>query len=165
MCLRSDISAEADAYVGRLTARTADLADVAVVVTRDRVADVAAPAVVVADQWGEVAHVATATRPEGLPDPDALLDEGRRAIPLLPGVAYHFVSATVTQDPEHPFGRLIGDMLVRVPSASGPDVGEARTETHFAIETQRFGGVMHHQMQNHPAVYAVVRDALSRTTT
>jgi hypothetical protein len=38
------------------------------------VADVAAPAVVVADQWGEVAHVAAASRPEGLPDPDALLD-------------------------------------------------------------------------------------------
>jgi peroxiredoxin len=74
VCLPSDISAEADAYAGRLTARTDDLADVAVVVTRERVADVAAPAVVVADQWGEVAHVAAASRPEGLPDPDALLD-------------------------------------------------------------------------------------------
>jgi hypothetical protein len=30
----------------------------------------------------------------------------------------------------------------------------------FAIETLRFGGVMHHQLQNHPAIYEVLRSAL-----
>jgi pimeloyl-ACP methyl ester carboxylesterase len=90
-------------------------------------------------------------------DPDALVDdESRRQIPLLPRVAYHFVSATVTRDPEHPLGRLVGDLLVRVPSASGP-----LAPTSFAIDTARFGGVMHHQLQNHPAVYEVVRRACS----
>jgi pimeloyl-ACP methyl ester carboxylesterase len=109
-------------------------------------------------------------------DPDALLDEGRREVPLLPGVAYHFVSATVTRDPEHPLGRVIGDLLVRVPSALAPGVGvsgvgategarsEVRSEQRFEIETQRFGGVMHHQMQNHPAIYEVLRSALARTS-
>jgi pimeloyl-ACP methyl ester carboxylesterase len=102
-------------------------------------------------------------------DPDALLDEGRREVPLLPGVAYHFVSATVTRDPEHPLGRVIGDLLVRVPSALAPGVESAATvrteerrEQRFEIETQRFGGVMHHQMQNHPAIYEVLRSALAR---
>jgi hypothetical protein len=34
-----------------------------------------------------------------------------------------------------------------------------REET-FEIDTTHFGGVLHHQMQNHPAIYAVLRDAL-----
>jgi pimeloyl-ACP methyl ester carboxylesterase len=91
-------------------------------------------------------------------DPDALLDDGARAaVPLLSEVAYHFVSSTVTEDPEHPLGQLVGDLLVRVPSASGPVVSEG----HFAIDTRRFGGVLHHHLQNHPAVYEVIRDALA----
>lgn len=95
-------------------------------------------------------------------DPDALLDPGRRKVPLLPGVAYHFVSATLTRDPEHPLGRIVGDLLVRVPSALAPgDEAERRQERRFEIETHRFGGVLHHQLQNHPAVYALVRDALA----
>ncbi len=102
-------------------------------------------------------------------DADALLDEGRAEIPLLPNVAYHFVSATITRDPAHPLGRLIGDLLVRVPSAerhctapkqSAPQASEEIREATFEIDTSRFGGVLHHQMQNHPAIYAVLRDAL-----
>lgn len=88
-------------------------------------------------------------------DPDALCDPEMQEVPLLPDVSYHFISATVTADPEHPIGRLIGDLLVRVPSSSGP----ATSAGTFPIETRRFGGVLHHQLQNHPAVYKVLRDA------
>jgi len=84
------------------------------------------------------------------PDPAAGSDAK-----LLPGARHYFVSATITEDPEHPLGQLIGDLLVREPSASGPSLDES----HFSIETRRYGGVMHHQLQNHPAVYAQVRDA------
>ena len=90
-------------------------------------------------------------------DLDALRDAGARAIPLLPSASYHFVSATVTEDPDHPVARIIGDLLVRVPSASG----ERLRHEEFPIETARFGGVMHHQLQNHPAVYARIVAALS----
>ena len=90
-------------------------------------------------------------------DPDALRDEERAEVPLLAHATHHFVSATLTRDPEHPLGRLIGDLLVRVPSSAGPKIAKSS----FAVETSRFGGVMHHQLQNHPAVYAVVRDALA----
>ena len=86
-------------------------------------------------------------------DPDALQNDGQQEVPLLPTVSYHFVSATVTADPEHPIGQIIGDLLVRVPSSAGP---VTHSET-FAVETSRFGGVMHHQLQNHPAVYQVLR--------
>jgi pimeloyl-ACP methyl ester carboxylesterase len=90
-------------------------------------------------------------------DPDALLEDAKREVPLLPNASYHFVSATVTRDPAHPLGHLIGDLLVRVPSSSGPRALERK----FPIETSPFGGVMHHQLQNHPAIYAVVRRALT----
>lgn len=88
-------------------------------------------------------------------DADALGDEGAADVPLLPGVAYHFVSATVTADPEHPLGRLVGDLLVRVESASGP----RSTHDAFTIEATHHGGVLHHELQNHPAVYERIRRA------
>lgn len=75
VCLPSYASATADNYAARVTARMPDLAEaVACVVTRDAVANVDAPAVVVADQWGEVAYAAAAIRPEELPEPQELLD-------------------------------------------------------------------------------------------
>ena len=74
---------------------------------------------------------------------------------LLPRARHYFVSATLTKDPEHPVGQLMGDLLVRAPSAAGP----ARSESHFSIATSRYGGVMHHQLQNHPAVYEQLRAA------
>lgn len=74
VCLPPGASAEAEAYASRLRSRAVDFADAAVVVTRDPVPNVEAPSVLVADQWGEVAHVATAGRPESLPDPGDLAD-------------------------------------------------------------------------------------------
>ncbi|NUO49689.1 MAG: alpha/beta fold hydrolase [Polyangiaceae bacterium] len=88
-------------------------------------------------------------------DPDAYeRGEGTR-VPLLEKATYHFISATVTVDPEHPLGQLAGDVLVRVPSASGPRIVEGA----FAIETRSYGGVLHHELQNHPDVYALLRRA------
>lgn len=72
----------------------------------------------------------------------------------LPHAQHVFVSATVTEDADHPIGQLIGDLLVRVPSASGP----VEHRAPFVIDTQTYGRVLHHQLQNHPAVYEQVRD-------
>ena len=69
--------------------------------------------------------------------------------------AHYFVSASVTEDPAHPVGKIIGDLLVRVSSASGPRMSEHA----FPIDTRHYGGVMHHHLQNHPAVYEQVRAA------
>lgn len=92
-------------------------------------------------------------------DPDALRDAPCREIPLLDGVAYHFLSATVTADPEHLLGRVIGDLLVLTPSASGAKL----SERSFPIETRHFGAVLHHQLQNHPAVYEEILRACAAT--
>jgi pimeloyl-ACP methyl ester carboxylesterase len=91
-------------------------------------------------------------------DLDALTSASARAVPLLEGVEYHFMSASITNNPEHPLGQLIGDVFVHAWSASGP----TQTENAFRIETRHYGGVMHHQLQNHPDVYAQIRTALAR---
>jgi triacylglycerol lipase len=93
-------------------------------------------------------------------DLDAPGDPELARVPLLPHATYHFIAATVTEDPEHPVGRIIGDLLVQRPSASGVEL----THETFPIETQCFGGILHHQIQNHPAVYAQLRRALADGT-
>lgn len=86
--------------------------------------------------------------------PQPLLD--RDAVPL-PHARHAFISGAVTEDPDHVATRLIGDLLVRVPSASGPKwVGET-----FDIDATSYGGVLHHELQNHPAVYAHILRLLS----
>ncbi len=81
---------------------------------------------------------------------DAATDPG-----LLPHARHYFLSATVTTDPENRLGRIIGDLLVRDPSAEGNEL----RESHFPIETFRYGGVMHHQLQNHPSLYVEILEA------
>jgi triacylglycerol lipase len=77
--------------------------------------------------------------------------------PLLPAVRYACLSATVTSDPGHPLGQLVGDLLVRVVSASGPREAGGTLQ----ITTRTLGGVLHHQVQCHPEVYAAVRGVLA----
>src|SRR5688500_11210802 len=63
-------------YVSRLVARRSEFSEknVECVVTADRVPGVQSPAVVIADKWGEIAHVETASQVEGLASPEELLD-------------------------------------------------------------------------------------------
>jgi hypothetical protein len=94
-------------------------------------------------------------------DPDALLECHRKDIPFLETASYSFVGATVTRDPGHPVGRLIGDLLVRPASAWGQGL-EGR-HYPFEIERLRSYGSMHHlHLLNHPAVYEQLRAWLSR---
>ena len=71
-----------------------------------------------------------------------LLDE----VPLLEGPTHCFVAATVTRSPQHPVGRLFGDILVLAPSASG----RGHLTFHDGLE---LGGTHHLALLNHPAIY------------
>lgn len=93
-------------------------------------------------------------------DPDALLEDRGAPLSLLDGVSYCFVSAAVTRDPAHPLGALVGDLLVRGPSA----VPEALSRSAFPIETARYGAMLHHEVQSHPGVYALLRRFLAGET-
>lgn len=51
-------------------------------------------------------------------DIDEFLAHRAAEVPFLPDARYYWVAATLTRDPDHPLGRLIGDGMVRLPSAS-----------------------------------------------
>ena len=55
------------------------------------------------------------TRSQGIKD----LRSGGSPERLPPGIKEHFVAGVATANPAHPVGSLIGDFVVRVPSASG----------------------------------------------
>src|SRR4051794_1469034 len=84
-------------------------------------------------------------------DPEALRAAACQEVPLLDGATHCFVSATVTRSARHPLGRMIGDTLVLVASASG----ESRTrKLGFEAEFGLHVGATHHiALLNHPVVY------------
>jgi pimeloyl-ACP methyl ester carboxylesterase len=93
-------------------------------------------------------------------DPDEFLTDRCREVPFLEGAAYYFVGATLTRDANHPLGSVVGDLLVRFPSASGQG---RRRRIPFEIENGRhMGGVNHFQLLNHPDVYEQIRAWLAR---
>jgi pimeloyl-ACP methyl ester carboxylesterase len=88
-------------------------------------------------------------------DPDALHGAACAEIPLLEGATHCFVSATITRRDSHPVGRLIGDALVLVPSASG----RSRTR-RIPFEDEygmHLGKASHFALLYHPAVYEKLR--------
>jgi hypothetical protein len=93
-------------------------------------------------------------------DPEALRAAACLEVPLLEGVAHHFVAATITTSASHPVARLIGDWLVLQPSASG----RSRTRViGFRDEDgMHVGGAHHLALLNHPAVYDQLREWLAR---
>ena len=91
--------------------------------------------------------------------PDALKAAVCQEIPLLDGATHCFVAATVTRNPRHPVGRLIGDWLVLEASASGRS--RARRIAFKAEHGMHVGGAGHLALLNHPAVYPRLREWLA----
>jgi pimeloyl-ACP methyl ester carboxylesterase len=87
-------------------------------------------------------------------DPDALRARACAEVPLLEGATHCFVAATVTRSPNHPVGRLLGDMLVLAASASGRSRARRLFEDENGLE---LGGTHHLALLNHPAVYEQLR--------
>jgi pimeloyl-ACP methyl ester carboxylesterase len=88
-------------------------------------------------------------------DPDALHAIACREVPLLDGATHCFVSASITRSPRHPVGRLLGDMLVLVPSASGK--GRTRRVPFEDEHGLHVGGAHHLALLSHPEVYERLR--------
>ena len=92
-------------------------------------------------------------------DPDEVFADARRNVPLVDGVGYYFLAATISRDPAHPLGQLLGDLMVRLPSASG-EAPEPARRIHFSSGAVLPG--MHHvHIANHPDVYEALRDLLA----
>jgi pimeloyl-ACP methyl ester carboxylesterase len=93
-------------------------------------------------------------------DPDEFLRDRCREVPFLSTCTYCFVGATLAREPDSPFARIVGDLLVQYPSASGQ--GRKR-RIPFEIDNGRhLGGAHHFDLLNHPAVYEQMRAWLTR---
>lgn len=92
-------------------------------------------------------------------DPDALRGAACAEIPLLEGATHCFVSAAITRSERHPLGRLLGDTLVLVPSASGR--GRTRRIPFEDEYGMHLAGATHFALLNHPVVYERLRDWLA----
>jgi hypothetical protein len=89
-------------------------------------------------------------------DPDAFWDDTGTTVPFLQSANHYFVSATLSRDPSHPVGRLVGDLLVLRSSAWGQ--GTSGEPLQFGIDRySHLGGAIHFDLLNHPAVYAQIR--------
>ena len=84
-------------------------------------------------------------------DPEALRAVACKEVPLLAWATHCFVSATITRDPKHPLGRLLGDILVLKPSASGHS--KTRRIPFRDEHGHHVGGTHHLALLKHPEVY------------
>jgi pimeloyl-ACP methyl ester carboxylesterase len=94
-------------------------------------------------------------------DPDEFLTDRCGEVPFLPSAAYYFVGATVSRNADGPLGRVVGDLLVQLPSASGQG---PRRRIPFELDNGlQLAGVNHIQLLNHPAVFEQIRLWLDRS--
>ena len=93
-------------------------------------------------------------------DPDEWGPDRCADFPFLPTATYYYVGATLARDRDSPLGRIVGDLLVQFPSASGD--GPLRKLAFEIDHGLHVGGVNHMQLLNHPAVYAQLARWLGR---
>ena len=74
-------------------------------------------------------------------------------LPLPPDLEHYLAAATLNEDQDHLLSRLLGDALVRVPSALGPGREAGLQPDHLAI----FPGMHHMQIVHDPQVYQQLR--------
>jgi pimeloyl-ACP methyl ester carboxylesterase len=91
-------------------------------------------------------------------DPDEYLRDRCQEVPFLPDAAYYFVGATLPD----PFGPVLGDLLVRLPSASGTGREGGRSMPFEVDNGCHLEGLTHFDLLNHPAVYDQLRTWLTR---
>ncbi|HKH88433.1 MAG TPA: hypothetical protein VKA05_06400 [Acidimicrobiales bacterium] len=95
-------------------------------------------------------------------DPDACLQDHRHDVPLLSTANHYVISATVTADPDHPFGQIVGDLLVQPASAHGRHRRGRHVRFDVDNNSYRLGGSHHFDLLNHPAIYDVLLGRLEQ---
>lgn len=88
-------------------------------------------------------------------DADALLQNRRHPVPLLPHIRHHLIAATLSDDPF--VSMLFGDALVPLPSATGRAEPRHRSAIFPADHVRVFSGYDHLRIAHDPEVYAQIR--------
>lgn len=90
-------------------------------------------------------------------DPDAFLRNTKNPLPLMAGVSHYVITGRLTQHPAHPAALLLGDALVRKPSA----LGKSRRKEHFLEFSEgrhrEFPATGHMKLTHCPEVYGQIR--------
>ena len=86
-------------------------------------------------------------------DADLGVVRPRTVTQRLAGVRYHRVVGTLTTDPNHPLGRLVGDAMVLPGSAAA----SSAASNERPEEVTRIGGISHVALCNHAAVYPLLQ--------
>lgn len=84
--------------------------------------------------------------------PDSSLGGGCVRIPRLASARYHFIGSSLGSHDADPIGRVLGDGLVLLPSATAAELADADTATLFRTH--------HLRLLNHPVIYGLIREAL-----
>ena len=92
-------------------------------------------------------------------DADEFLRDRCQEVPFLPKANYYFIAASLRQGP---LGSLLGDLLVRIPSASGRGNGQGRRIPFEVDNGLELSGITHFDLLNHPAVYDQLRTWITR---
>ena len=92
-------------------------------------------------------------------DPDEFLRDRCTEVPFLPGAHYYFIGTTLM---DGPVGSALGDLLVRIPSASGRGNGDGRRIPFDPDSGHEVTGMTHMDLLNHPAVYQQIRTWITR---
>jgi pimeloyl-ACP methyl ester carboxylesterase len=93
-------------------------------------------------------------------DPDEFLKNRCQDVPFLETATYYFIGATLSRTRQGVLAHVVGDLLVRYPSASGSG---RRRRIGFEIDNGlHLGGATHFHLLNHPAVYEQLRSWLER---
>jgi pimeloyl-ACP methyl ester carboxylesterase len=92
-------------------------------------------------------------------DPDEFLRDRCTDVPLLDHATHYWVSASVIGGERHVLGRLVGDGLVRAPSAAGK--GRSRSVPLAEEHGVHVESTSHFRLLNHPAVYDQLRGWLA----
>lgn len=92
-------------------------------------------------------------------DPDEFLRDRCQEVPFLPDANYYFIGATLSPGP---VGSLLGDLLVRMPSASGRGNGKGRRIPFEVDNGRELAGLTHFHLLNHAAVYEQLRTWITR---
>nr|WP_246280144.1 alpha/beta fold hydrolase [Nocardioides daedukensis] len=79
-------------------------------------------------------------------------------VPAMPGVRYRLVAATLSTSPEHPVGRIVGDLLVQVPSAHGRS--RSRPDLFPDADVLHVPGTDHFGLLNHPDIHRQLKEWL-----
>ena len=96
-------------------------------------------------------------------DPDELLKNHKKTIPLLENAEYFLITGTLTEDPNHLVSEWFGDTLVRKNSGKG----KSKDNHHipFNLDNHKmFAGIAHLPLAYTPQIYQQINNWLSQKT-